>query len=172
MARKSNGCAERFGLVRWLGVATALTIATTPSLMACGASGELGPEPTHPKPASAQSVAAAPKPKVTQLSRSGIRETLRGGIGRFLQDVTVDDNPAFRNGKFLGFRVVELRGDLDACDLRVGDVVTRVNGQSVEHPEDALVVFQSLSTAKELVVDYERDGSAQKMRLPIVDEAK
>ncbi len=143
-------------------------------LVACGAGAEVGPEAASPKTSASGAAREAPKPKtkVTQLRRPGVRETVRGGIGRFLQDVTVDDTPAFRNGKFLGFRVVELRGDLDACDLRAGDVVIRVNGQSVEHPEEALVVFQSLSNAKELVVDYERDGAPQKLRLPIVDETK
>jgi type II secretory pathway component PulC len=141
------------------------------ALVACGAGAEVGAEAASPKSASSGAAREAPKPKtkVTQLRRPGVRETVRSGFGRFLQDVTVDDTPAFRNGKFLGFRVVELRGELDACDLRAGDVVTRVNGQSVEHPEDALVVFQSLSNAKELVVDYERDGAPQKLRLPIVD---
>ena len=137
---------------------------------ACGGSAEIGPDPATPADAPAARKAPAPKVKVTQLARAGVKETLRGGIGRFLQDVTLDDSPAFKDGKVLGFRVVELRGDLDACDLRPGDVVTRVNGQPIEHPEEALVVFQSLATANELVVDYERDGAPQKMRLPIVDE--
>ncbi len=145
--------------------------------LACGASGEIAPDPISPQaggrgPGGGLPKLLAPKPKVTRLARTGVRDTVRGGIGRFLQDVTVDDTPAFRNGKFIGFRVVELRGELDACDLRPGDVVTRVNGQSVEHPEDALVVFQSLANASELVVDYERDGSPQKMRLPISDDGQ
>lgn len=141
-------------------------------LVGCGATGDIGPEPVSPHTPVGPPKVAAPKIKVTRLTRAGVRGTVHGGIGRFLQDVTVEDTPAFRNGKFLGFRVVELRGDLDACDLHPGDVVTRVNGQSVEHPEDALAVFQSLATANELVVDYERDGTPQKMRLPIVDESK
>ncbi len=139
------------------------------SLTACAGNAEIGPDPVTPASTAAPKV-VAPKPKVTKLARGGVRDTVRGGIGRFLQDITLDDSPAFKNGKFFGFRVVELRGDLDACDLRPGDVITKVNGQSVEHPEEALVVFQSLASANELVVDYERDGAPQKMRLPIVDD--
>jgi len=139
-------------------------------LVACGGGAEIGPEPATAATPAGPAKPAAPKVKVTKLARGGVRDTVRGGIGRFLQDVTLDDSPAFKNGKFFGFRVLELRGDLDACDLRPGDVITRVNGQSVEHPEEALVVFQSLATANELVVDYERDGAPLKMRLPIVDE--
>ncbi len=139
-------------------------------LVACGGEASENPPPATPASAvSAKSARPAPRAKVTQLSRSGVREVVRGGIGRFLQDVTLDDTPAFRDGKFLGFRVNELRGDLEACELAPGDVITRVNGQAIEHPEDAMAVFQALASAKELVVDYERQGKPQKLRLPIVD---
>lgn len=141
------------------------------ALVACGGEAtENAPPMTPASGASAKSARpVAPRVKVTQLSRSGVREVVRGGIGRFLQDVTLDDTPAFRDGKFLGFRVTELHGDLEACELAPGDVITRVNGQPIEHPEDAMAVFQALASAKELVVDYERQGKAQKLRLPIVD---
>ncbi|MFO0638713.1 MAG: PDZ domain-containing protein [Polyangiaceae bacterium] len=148
----------------------ALALPSSLALAACGEPNELGKEPLTPaKAAEVAPPPKAPRAKVTQLSRAGVQETVRGGIGRFLQDVTLDDNPAFRNGKFLGFRVVELRGDLEATELQPGDVIVRVNGQAIEHPEEALAVFQALPKAKELVVDYERGGKPQTIRLPIVD---
>jgi S1-C subfamily serine protease len=150
--------------------AAALALLSSLALAGCGEATELGKEPLTPADAAkAAPPPKAPRAKVTQLSRAGVQETVRGGIGRFLQDVTLDDNPAFRNGKFLGFRVVELRGDLEATDLQPGDVILRVNGQAIEHPEEALAVFQALVKAKELVVDYERGGKTQTLRLPIVD---
>jgi len=84
--------------------------------------------------------------------------------------VEVDDRPAFRDGRFLGFRLTELRGDLEACDLQRGDVITRVNGRAIERPEEAQAVFLALLTAKELVVDYERGGEGRRLVLPIVDD--
>ena len=148
----------------------ALALPSSLALAACGEPNELGKEPLTPANAAAVAPPSkAPRAKVTQLSRAGVQETVRAGIGRFLQDVTLDDNPAFRNGKFLGFRVVELRGDLEATELQPGDVIVRVNGQAIEHPEEALAVFQALPKAKELVVDYERGGKPQTIRLPIVD---
>ena len=50
-------------------------------------------------------------------------------------------------GTFRGWIVRSFTPD-DAClagvDLRAGDVVTRVNGRGVEHPEEALEVWTKL----------------------------
>jgi hypothetical protein len=99
-----------------------------------------------------------------------VKRVVSGGFGRFLQGVEVDDRPAFRDGKFLGFRLTDLRGELEACDLQRGDVITRVNGRAIERPEEAQAVFLALVTAKELVVDYERAGENRRLVLPIVDD--
>ena len=54
-------------------------------------------------------------------------------------------------------------------DLKPGDVVTRVNGHSIERPEQALKVWNGLRVASELFVEYERDGRARSLRWAIVD---
>ena len=66
-------------------------------------------------------------------------------------------------GKFHGFRIAALQatGVLAGVDLKPGDVVTRVNGMPIEHPEEALEAFNSLEVASELRVAYERDGRAR-----------
>ncbi len=137
---------------------------------ACGSGAPMPAESAMP-PELVAHPPSKPRAPVTSLGRSGVREVVRGGMGRFLQDVSLEDTPVMRNGKFLGFRVVALFGPLEDSELRPGDVVTRVNGKPIEHPEEALVVFQSLTTATELVVDYERGGKAQQLKLPIVDDA-
>ena len=53
--------------------------------------------------------------------------------------------------------------------LTTGDVVTRVNGQSVERPEQAFQVWDSLRVASALVVEFEREGETHTMRYEIVD---
>ena len=89
----------------------------------------------------------------------------------FLRRVTVDtDHPVFRGSQFVGFRILSLNGSgWNGIDLKPGDVVTAVNGFSIEHPEQAQQAFLSLAVASELRVDYERDGQPRSLRLAIVD---
>ncbi len=83
----------------------------------------------------------------------------------------MDEHPVFLGGKFHGFRIAALRGDAWAgVDLRPGDVVTRVNGFSIEHPEDAAEAFYSLRVASELRVEYEREGEPRELRFGIFDD--
>jgi type II secretory pathway component PulC len=124
----------------------------------------------QPQVANASS-ASLPAPDGT-LRRSDVRQALSDGLGVFLQSVTVDvDHPVFRDGHFVGFRIAELKGPRWATiDLKPGDVVTAVNGYSVERPEQAQQAFLSLAVASELRVDYERDGQPRSMRLAITDD--
>ncbi len=105
------------------------------------------------------------------LRRSAVEEVLFAGPGAFLQRVTLDEHPVYSGGKFQGFRVAALRGDTWAgVDLRPGDVVMRVNGFSIEHPEEAAEAFYSLRVASELRVEFERDGEPRELRFGIVDD--
>ena len=65
-------------------------------------------------------------------------------------------------------QVLDLNADW-AVDLRPGDVITRVNGHTIEHPEDADAAMRSLEKAPSLKVDYERDGKLRTLEIPIVD---
>jgi type II secretory pathway component PulC len=77
-------------------------------------------------------------------------------------------DPARQQGRFRGWII---RRFFDPCfaelDLKPGDVVQRINGTSVERPEQANEVFVSLRSAPAVVVEYTRAGSAQKLTLPI-----
>ncbi len=104
------------------------------------------------------------------LRRSAIKQTVDAGLGRWLRTVSVD--PLLARGRFRGWIIRSLNSQ-DACyagvDLRAGDVVTRVNGRGVEHPEEALDVWTKLPASSELVIDFLRDGQARTMRFGIVD---
>jgi type II secretory pathway component PulC len=106
------------------------------------------------------------------LRRSAVRTVVKGGLGLFLQKVTLDDEPVMKQGHFRGFRIAGLRdpGFWTGVDLQPGDVVIRVNGMAIEHPEEALEVFHSLESASELRVAYERDGQMHELKYPIVDD--
>ncbi len=106
------------------------------------------------------------------LRRSEVRQAMSAGLGTFLQRVTFDvDHPVFRDHHFVGFRIAELNGEgWSNIELKPGDVITAVNGFSVERPEQAQQAFLSLAVASELRVDYEREGQPRSMRLTITDD--
>jgi C-terminal processing protease CtpA/Prc len=113
-------------------------------------------------------------PRVTTgaISRDELLPVLDAGLGRFLQNVKTE--PAFHKGSFVGFRIVSLfpgEPAFASLDLRAGDTVTRINGKPIERPEQAVAVWETLRTASDLVVDYQRGGEKHALRFAIVDES-
>lgn len=107
---------------------------------------------------------------VTSLKRAAIKETIARGLGAFLQNVTVEDWPVMHGGKFHGFKIRAINPNW-SVDLKPGDVVTRVNGIVPERPEEADAALRLLEKASALKIDFERDGKAKTLELPIVDES-
>jgi type II secretory pathway component PulC len=141
------------------------------SLVACG---ETPPPKSAESAASVReaaptTTAAAVPPKTTSLRRSQVKASIAKGLGYFLQNVTVDDYPVMRNNKFYGFKVKAISAEL-GVDIQPGDVVTRVNGMSIEHPEEADAAMRTLEKASALRVDFERDGKPRTLELPITEE--
>jgi hypothetical protein len=147
------------------------------ALAACATSGQppvaARPQPaTEPAPAAAAPAALICTARVgaDRLRRSALVRTLDAGLGRWLQTVSVD--PMLDHGHFRGWIVRALPAG-DACyqslDLRENDLVTRVNGRSIERPEEAHAVWDSLRTSSELVVDFVREDQPHTLRFTIVD---
>jgi type II secretory pathway component PulC len=113
--------------------------------------------------------AAAVPAKTTSLRRSQVKQGIARGLGYFLQNVTVDDYPVMRGNKFYGFKIRAISAEL-GVDLQPGDVVTRVNGMPIEHPEEADAAMRTLEKATALRVDFERDGKPRTLELPIIDD--
>jgi type II secretory pathway component PulC len=90
----------------------------------------------------------------------------------YLQKVEFDDQPVKKDGRFHGFRIAALHDPAfwSGIDLHPGDVLTKVNGMPIEHPEEALEAFHSLEAASELRITYERDGAARELAYPIVED--
>ncbi len=140
--------------------------------VACASSKPPPPAAPAPAPTTQTTAAAASEPEPTSvLHRADVHRVVSKGLGAFLARVTLDDQPAMtKDGKFVGFRIAALQGDSwRGVDLKPGDVVTRVNGFSIERPEQALEAFQSLDVASELRVDLQRDGAPHELRYAIVD---
>lgn len=102
------------------------------------------------------------------IPRALLRHELGRGIGRFLREVRTE--PAFAAKGFAGWRVLELyknRPEIKVQTLRPGDVVQRVNGQSLERPEHLKQVWDSLANADKLVLDIVRNGQPSKLHYKI-----
>lgn len=105
-----------------------------------------------------------------EIPRDQLVGVLERGLGHFLRGVATE--PHLQDGEFVGFRVVAMYPDdprFARLDLQPGDVVTRINGQSIERPEQAFEVWSSLHVSSELLVDYLKDGEERSLRFAIVD---
>lgn len=160
------------------------------ALLACGGSEPAAPSATAgaEKPAIAPRAAPVAAPKAVEanakviepalpervdagtLPREGVLAVLKQGAGRFLRKVRTE--PHLEDGHFVGWRLVSLfdeqpamRGDI----LRPGDTLMRVNGQSIERPEEFLNVWHAMRTSGELVLRIRRAGRESTVRYAIVD---
>lgn len=142
-------------------------------LDACGGgSAETTPARTAETPPAEPVPEEPPPPPAVEgeIARSALNVVLEAGLGRFLQGVITE--PELAEGRFVGFRLVSLYPDderMQSVDLVPGDVITSVNGQPIERPEQALRVWSSLRVASELLVDYRREGEERQLRFAIVD---
>jgi type II secretory pathway component PulC len=121
---------------------------------------------------SVEHVAGSPDPvvRVGTIARSALRAELARGIGRFLQNVKTE--AVLSHGHFVGWRMLALfpkRPEVHVQGIKAGDVLIRVNGVSVERPEDFKGIWDTLDTAKELVLDIERNGEPSALHYAIVD---
>jgi type II secretory pathway component PulC len=148
-------------------LATAACGGAQPAARSANADGDL----SDPAPAAAPTTTAAVTEKVTSLSRAQVRFMIRSGLGVFFQNVALDDFPVMQNNKFHGFKIRAMNPAW-SVDLRPGDVVTRVNGMPIEHPEEADAAMRALEKAPALKIDYERDGKAAVFELPIVEDGQ
>jgi hypothetical protein len=142
----------------------------------------LGEQPTPivqpASPASAPTPVAKPEPTCTAfakpgvLKRSAVVRVADAGIGQWLNG-GAEVQRKIAKTKFQGWEIRRLYPG-DPCykdvDLRPRDVVTAVNGKSVERPEQAFDVLTALRTAPELTVDYLRDGQPKKLTFPIEND--
>jgi type II secretory pathway component PulC len=102
------------------------------------------------------------------ISREALRAQLALGIGRFLQQVRTE--PALAKGQWKGWRLLTLfpnHASVQVRVLRAGDTVLRVNGRSIERPEEFKSIWDSLGDASQLVLDIERDGKPSTLRYTI-----
>src|SRR5688500_6473027 len=128
---------------------------------ACGA--DPAPGAAAPKRPQAKA-AAAPKPASLppgHLSRGEVDSVLSRGPAWIFQRGKIEE--VLKDNKFVGWRVTELPEAWKGVDLKTGVVVTRVNGMTLERPEEVYTAWSSLNVASELKISYERDGGAREV---------
>lgn len=108
---------------------------------------------------------------ISELSREEVDRTVDAGLGQFLQGIEV--SAVVEEEKFRGFRIERFHEPekFRGVGLLVGDVVTAINGQAIETPEQAYTVFASLKTAERIDVSYLRAGHSMQLSLPIISHS-
>lgn len=113
----------------------------------------------------------APTPALAsgpRIERAALAAVVPEGPAWLLQRVTVEAVEV--GGVFVGWRIEALPPGWSAYGLRVGDVVTGVNGMAIETPAQAQAVWGSLADARALRVEVLRDGAARPLVLAIAGE--
>jgi type II secretory pathway component PulC len=119
--------------------------------------------------------AAAPAPPVPTgkpgvIARGELERVLSESPGAFL--AKVETQPAFDGTRFRGWRLNSFFPNDDrfrGVDLHTGDVITRVNGQPVEQPEQFIQVWEGARFRHDLTVDLFRDGKPRHLAWTIGD---
>lgn len=151
-----------------------LLLASLTLTLGCGAgAAEAGPSTSSglASPDTTESPALnGPRSATGSIERAELIPVLDAGLGRFLGGVNTEPN--LEEGRFAGWRIVHLYPEdprFATVDLLPGDIVTEVNGQAIERPEQAFAVWNGLRVADELHVAFLRDGQARELRFRIAD---
>ncbi len=105
------------------------------------------------------------------VTRQRLGELLGDGPAHLLSLVEVEGVVTDAND-FAGWELLALPASRPPWfDVRVGDVVTAVNGMPLERPEDVFRVYQLLQVASEVRIDLIRGDESRAVRVAIEDEA-
>ncbi|AUX30473.1 MULTISPECIES: serine protease [Sorangium] len=133
-------------------------------LAGCG--GQQAAAPAAAPAKQAQSAAPAKQAAPAgQLARADVDRVLQQGPPWILRRVPVEE--VVRAGAFIGWKILALPADWSAIELKPGDVVTQVNGTTLERPDDLFAAYRTLASASELKIAYEREGTARELVVPI-----
>jgi len=111
------------------------------------------------EPAISEQVASEPIPPegAVSLKRSQVDDALKN-INDLMSQVRIE--PVFKDGKPGGVMLanIEPTSILKKMGLRIGDVITGINGQKIDSMDNALSFYQSLSSGDKLSLQLKRRG--------------
>jgi general secretion pathway protein C len=97
------------------------------------------------------------------------RNTLRSAVGSNPTAFTevIRPQPFMPNGEMRGYRVYPGRDRkaFAALGLRPGDLVTEINGQTLDNLREGMEIFRQLGDATQMTVTIERNGSPMALTL-------
>ncbi len=81
----------------------------------------------------------------------------------------VQMTPYSKGGRFIGYRITPGKNKalFDSFGLRTGDIVTSINGITIDSPTNGLSVLRSLATARQVSIEVERNGVKQTLQLDL-----
>ena len=150
----------------------------TSVFVACGGSSQGTAVAPVAKPKIVEPALTAPARPSNTLYRDEIENVKRAGLGHFFELVDLepkgDIDGQGRLSGFQGFQIVTLRPATEwlSFDFAPGDILTHINGVSVEHYSTWFEQFEALSTADQIRVDIIRDGKPKAVIVKIVDRFK
>lgn len=112
------------------------------------------------------------EPAAPVLTRTMLRAVAKRGAGPLLAKLEFAERPVFRDGRFVGLRLLARHDDgvsRALFDLRAGDVVTAVNGIAPRTPEDLATIVRRLPEGPEVTIEFLREGKARRSVTPITD---
>lgn len=157
---------------RLLVVSGGLTALLLGALVGCASGRPRGVDDVDAPVASASASSAVntppPEPDVPEgsISRGRMDQVLRRGPGWLLNQVDIAE--VLNGNKWVGWKITRLPTDWSRAGIQPGDVISKVNGASLENQDDLWDAFVKLTEASELRIAYERDGKAGEAVIPIV----
>jgi general secretion pathway protein C len=90
-------------------------------------------------------------------------ESAMENLGQFMDQATI--RPYIEDGRPTGISITGIKPDaiFRRMRLRNGDIITGVNSRPIESVEDAIAVFESLTTSSEIQVDIKRRGRKRRL---------
>lgn len=127
-------------------------------------------EPSRPPRIAVEPATEAPieaievvRSRAGDIAHAELARTLDDGIGAFL--TTLDIEAVAPEGRFLGWRVQRFSNEW--VDLLPGDIVRSVNGMRIETPTQVQTLWNSLRTAREIIVSASRSGEPFELRFAV-----
>ena len=127
---------------------------------------------TEPEEAVAPAPAPAPPRPAMTIFRDELDETLDRGLQPLIAKVGL--RPWFEKDRFVGWKI-QFRepGEPPFRDsaVRPGDVLTRVNGQPVERPDQMMAVWKSLRGAEQVTFTVLRTGETKEITYAVAERS-
>ncbi len=99
-------------------------------------------------------------PRKITLNRERMESALEN-LGELMDQATI--RPHIEDGKPAGISITGIKPNalFRRMRLRNGDIITGVNGRSIESVEDAIAIFEDFNSASDIKIDIKRRGQNQ-----------